>query len=111
MGLVLRPVPWRFCLAQVVAAIGRLGLPSSRGRLLALFTCINMLNYLDRGIIPGANTQVGAFITDHLHVTGTDAYIGALQSSFVAGYAVASVLFGHLVHYYQPFKLMTVGLG
>jgi hypothetical protein len=83
----------------------------SRGRLLVLFTCINMLNYLDRGIIPGASNQVGSFITSQLHVTGTDAYIGALQSSFVAGYAIASVLFGHLVHYYPPFKLMTVGLG
>ena len=30
--------------------------------------------------------------------------------SFIAGYGVASVVFGRLVHFYAPFKLMTVGL-
>lgn len=33
-----------------------------------------------------------------------------LAGSFIAGYAVASVVFGHLVHYYEPFKLMSIGL-
>ena len=31
--------------------------------------------------------------------------------SFIAGYAVSSLVFGHLVHYYNPFLLMSIGLG
>lgn len=34
----------------------------------------------------------------------------ALTGSFIGGYSVASISFGHLVHRYPPFKLMCVGL-
>lgn len=30
--------------------------------------------------------------------------------SFIAGYGIACVVFGRLVHFYAPFALMTVGL-
>jgi MFS family permease len=33
-----------------------------------------------------------------------------LQSSFIAGYAVAAVICGHLVHVWSPFNLVGVGL-
>lgn len=77
--------------------------------MLVLFTCINLVNYLDRGIVPvrmcgapwlpclsriptpacmlctslpqGEPKQVGAFIQSSLHVNSTDVEIGALQSA------------------------------
>lgn len=30
--------------------------------------------------------------------------------SFIAGYALSSLVFGHLVHYFNPFSLIAVGL-
>ncbi len=57
----------------------RVGAFFTPGRFLALATVINMLNYLDRGIIPGAFENVGHFITQELHVHKTDVYIGGLQ--------------------------------
>lgn len=112
--------------------------------LLVVFTTINILNYVDRGIVPGVPESLGAFIRESEHFpngTSTDAYLGGLQSegpalhvvrthhqaltsrrsappvprphptgSFIGGYSVASISFGHLVHKYPPFKLMSIGL-
>eukprot|EP01138_Halocafeteria_seosinensis_P015810 gb/GECG01016135.1/.p1 GENE.gb/GECG01016135.1/~~gb/GECG01016135.1/.p1 ORF type:complete len:581 (+),score=35.98 gb/GECG01016135.1/:1-1743(+) len=80
------------------------------GRMVVLFTIINIINYMDRFIAPGAVTYIKRFISDELHEENVDAQFGVLQSAFIAGYAVASVTFGHLVHKFPPFKLMSVGL-
>jgi MFS transporter, Spinster family, sphingosine-1-phosphate transporter len=78
--------------------------------LLWIFTLVNFVNYLDRGIVPGAYNSISAFITETTGNTKTDALLGILQSSFIIGYSVACVTFGHLVHKYPPFRLMTIGL-
>lgn len=49
--------------------------------MLALLIAINLLNYLDRGIVPGAFQSLGDYIARDINVNGTDSYIGALQSA------------------------------
>ena len=78
--------------------------------LFPLLIIINVMQYVDRGIIPGATDQFDSFIEKSLDVSSPDIYLGMLQSSFIIGFAIASILFGHLVHYYPPFYLCGIGL-
>jgi len=76
-----------------------------------VFTAVNMVNYVDRYVIAGMTKELDQFVThDMPGVTAPDAWIGATQSAFIGGYAVASLVFGHLVHRFHPFRLMSVGL-
>ena len=79
--------------------------------LVSIFTLVNLFNYIDRGIVPGAFESLGTWIRGDLDVLSTDVQIGLLQSMYIVGYAAASVSFGHLVNFYDPFKLMAIGLG
>eukprot|EP00941_MAST-03F_sp_MAST-3F-sp1_P004684 g4684.t1 len=79
-------------------------------RMLWIFTFINFWNYLDRGIIPGSLDHISSFIHEEHISPDTKALVGLLQSSFIGGYALACVVFGRLVHYFSPFRLMSVGL-
>ena len=40
----------------------------------------------------------------------SETQLGFLQSSFMIGYSLAALFFGHAVHHYKPFRLMSVGL-
>ena len=71
---------------------------------------LNLLQYLDRGIVPGASDEFAAFIEESTHTESPSILIGLLQSSFIVGFAIASVAFGHLIHFYSPFVLCTVGM-
>jgi len=73
-------------------------------------SCINFLNFLDRGIIPGASNEFIVFVQGNIETDKPDVYIGLLQSSFIVGFSAASLVFGHLVHYYSPFYLCGVGM-
>ena len=77
---------------------------------LFLFTGINILNFLDRGIIPGATNEFNAFISASNINQNQDVFLGLLQSSFIVGYAIASIVCGHLVHFYPPFKICACGM-
>ncbi|CAK4406472.1 unnamed protein product [Aphanomyces euteiches] len=80
--------------------------------LFVLFCVINFLNFLDRGIIPGAPTQFQYFIqtTRNVSTSQEGFYLGHLTSSFVASYAVFVLLFGYLSIFIQPFRLVAIGL-
>jgi MFS family permease len=71
---------------------------------------VNILNFLDRGIIPGASEEFNQFITNSGIHNHQDVFLGLLQSAFIIGYGIASVVFGNLVHYYPPFYICTSGL-
>ena len=71
---------------------------------------INLLNYVDRGIIPGATIEFNQFIQDDLNTDQPDLYLGLLQSAFIIGYCIASAYFGNAVHYHPPFYLCAIGL-
>ncbi len=73
-------------------------------RLLILLASINMLNYLDRYVVPAVSVQMGqAFSLSH-------AQIGSLTSVFLIVYMVASPLFGFLGDRYSRPKLVAIGI-
>ncbi|OQR81613.1 Major Facilitator Superfamily (MFS) [Thraustotheca clavata] len=82
------------------------------GHVFTLLCCINMLNYLDRGIIPGAPIQFQAFVqqTHNVSSSHVSVYIGILQSSFIASYSVFICIFGYLSITRKPFILSSIGL-
>ncbi len=51
--------------------------------IVAIFTLVNLFNYVDRGIVPGAFDSLGEWIRDDLGVPGSDLQIGLLQSMYV----------------------------
>ena len=78
--------------------------------LMVLLCATNMVNYIDRGIIPGAADKFDAFIEESKGSKGVNAYFGALQSAFIVGFSVGSIVVGHLVHTQPPFRLSAYGL-
>jgi predicted MFS family arabinose efflux permease len=81
------------------------GFALSPVQLLLHFVFVNMLNYIDRGVIAGVlptlQTEFG------LDSTQT----GFLGSSFVISYMIFSLPFAQLAQRFSPFMLMGVGLG
>jgi len=77
-----------------------------------MFVVVNLLNYLDRGIIPGAPNQFQSFIhsTTNVSESQESTYLGFLQSIFIASFSVAVVGAGNFVHWYPPFRVMGGGL-
>ncbi|EGZ16950.1 hypothetical protein PHYSODRAFT_330991 [Phytophthora sojae] len=79
--------------------------------LIVLVCLINMLNYLDRGIIPGAPQSFRHFITSSLGVAVTDqsVYFGLLSSAFIIGHSVLSITFGYFALTHRPFRIIALG--
>ena len=103
---------------------------------MAIFTFVNTLNYLDRGIVAGAGTLIrGCFNEDvcdaryscssSCRVCGSycegkevtqsgfgisEMKLGFAQSAFMVGYLGASLFFSHAVHVRSPFRLISVGI-
>ncbi|KAG7389526.1 Protein spinster 3 [Phytophthora pseudosyringae] len=79
--------------------------------LIVLLCLINMLTYLDRGIIPGAPQSFRHFITSSLGVAVTDqsVYFGLLSSAFIIGHSVLSVVFGYFALSHRPFRIIALG--
>jgi predicted MFS family arabinose efflux permease len=81
-----------------------LGFALSPVQLLLQFVVVNMLNYVDRGVVAGVlptlQTEFG------LDSTQT----GFLGSSFVISYMIFSLPFAQLAQRFSPFMLMGVGL-
>lgn len=75
-----------------------------------LLSLFNFMNYVDRGIIPGAADEFTSFINDNVDTNTPSVYIGLLQSAFIVGFCLASPIFGNLVHHHGPFFLVGVGL-
>ena len=84
--------------------------------LVALFVALNTLNYVDRGIIPGASEEFEAFICECSRDLGAhgcrhaSTFLGLLQSVFIAGFSVASVVASNLLHRVSPFVVVGGGL-
>ena len=92
------------------------GLPSVRlppRTIMLLLISTNLLNYVDRGIIPGAYGAFDSFINRSHELAGTShtsMYFGLLQSAFVVGFSVAGVVFGNIIHATPPFRVVGAGL-
>lgn len=85
-----------------------------RDRLIfTVLSVINLLNFVDRGIVPGSTEEFNAFILSSTSGNGstpTDALLGFLQSAFIVGLISGSLLFGHLIHRWGRFALTRIGL-
>ncbi|KAF1772085.1 Major facilitator superfamily domain [Phytophthora cactorum] len=79
--------------------------------LIVLLCLVNLLNYIDRGIIPGAPQSFRHFITSSLGVAVTDqsVYFGLLSSSFIIGHSVLSIVFGYFAQTHRPFQIVSLG--
>lgn len=73
-------------------------------------TVINVMNFIDRGIIPGATDEFTTFIDDTLDASSPSFFIGLLQSSFIIGICVASPVFATLAHTRNTFSLILSGM-
>lgn len=76
--------------------------------LFTLISIVNLLNYIDRGIIPGASIEINDFIQKDVDTDKPDVYLGLLQSSFIIGFMAGSVLFSHMIHSHSRFTLYVV---
>lgn len=74
--------------------------------LLAYFTFVNILIYLDRGVL--ASVVPALKDADGLNLDSIEA--GALGSIFMLGYMIASPLFATSAQKVHPFFLMAIGL-
>jgi MFS family permease len=77
-----------------------------------IFTCLcaaNLLNYVDRGIIPGSTNEINSFIKSNIDTSTPDVFLGLLQSAFIIGFMGGSIAFGHLIHTYGRFTLTGIG--
>jgi MFS transporter, Spinster family, sphingosine-1-phosphate transporter len=81
-----------------------IGFALSPLQLLLHFVFVNMLNYVDRGVVAGVLPTLQAEFG--LDSTQT----GFLGSSFVVSYMVFSLPFAQLSQRFSPFLLMGVGL-
>lgn len=76
-----------------------------------LFVILNLLNFIDRGIIPGSTDDFNSFIKDYAPggSSSPSTMLGLLQSSFVIGFVIGSFLFGHFENSYPRVKLLQIG--
>ncbi|GMJ08093.1 hypothetical protein like AT2G22730 [Hibiscus trionum] len=90
-------------------------------RVLIIFCVINMINYVDRGLIAsnGVNGSIGTCDDKGICKSGsgiqgefdlTNFQDGLLSSAFMVGLLVASPIFASLAKSHNPFRLIGVGL-
>ncbi len=72
--------------------------------MLTLLTAINLINYVDRQIVP----SVGADIQADLRLN--DAWLGAIMGSFIISYTVLSPIFGRLGDVGERRRLIAIGI-
>ncbi|KAF4138489.1 Major Facilitator Superfamily [Phytophthora infestans] len=79
---------------------------------IVLLCLINLVNYIDRGIIPGAPEKFNQFITDTLGVSvlRQSVYFGLLTSAFIASYSIFSMVFGYFALTHRPFRIIALGM-
>lgn len=82
----------------------------SAGGVIGFLTLINLLIFIDRGVIPGATDQFTNFINDNINTDHPSLFIGLLQSSFIIGLCISSPIFASLAHSYGTFHLVAVGI-
>ena len=89
--------------------MGLLSLDRPEFYFLAL-SIVNIMNFIDRGIIPGATEEFTSFIDNTIGTSTPSLYIGMLQSSFIIGVCFASPVFATLAHKNNVFTLVGYGM-
>lgn len=86
-----------------------LGQSISFNALVWLFFIVNMLNYIERSIIPGCSIEMEEFVSATIS-DNPDTFLGLLQSSFIFGFCIACIIFGYCVSLKSPFLIVCIGL-
>jgi len=79
--------------------------PTSPKLLLAAFTLVNLMTYVDRGFLSGVLDKLKA-----AYVVG-DTAAGILGGAYMLGYVVAAPIFTHYLPRFRPFSIMSFGMG
>ena len=74
-----------------------------------VFFFVNLLNYVERSIIPGSAVRIEEFIAKQLPGS-PDTFLGLLQSAFILGFSIACIVFGYFVSSRNPFRTVCIGL-
>jgi MFS transporter, Spinster family, sphingosine-1-phosphate transporter len=69
---------------------------------LVILTLVNLLNYIDRQVLP----SVASYMIKDAHLQLTDAELGYMESALLLSFTVFAPLFGRLGDRYQRAKLM-----
>src|ERR1041384_2549663 len=69
---------------------------------LIVLTTVNLLNYVDRQVLP----SVASYMIKDVHLQLTDAEIGYMESALLLSFTVLAPLFGRLGDRYPRAKLM-----
>mgnify|MGYP006145770725 CR=1 FL=1 len=77
---------------------------------LLLLCMLNLVNYVDRGVISGAPAEFDKYILLTLSTDQQGVWFGLLTSAFIGCYSIGSLLFGHLMNFHPPFRLLGLGL-
>jgi MFS transporter, Spinster family, sphingosine-1-phosphate transporter len=80
------------------------------GFYIIILSVINLMSFMDRGIIPGATDEFTHFIDSTINTNTPSLYIGLLQSSFIIGISLSSPIFATLAHRKSPFLLIAWGM-
>lgn len=75
-----------------------------------LFVWLNLLIFFDRGIIPGAIEEFSSFVLETTPYVEVDMFVGLLQSSFVIGLVVGSIVFNSSSGRLGKFQLASIAL-
>ena len=74
------------------------------------FVVVNFLNFIDRAIIPATSNEFLLFISSTTTTSRPNIYLGILQSSFIVGFAVSSIIFTSLIRTKGAFYVIAMGL-
>ena len=85
-------------------------LPLANTTTFVFFAAVNFLNFLDRGIIPGASNEFNQFIRSNVDTSQPDVFLGLLQSGFLAFYSVGCIVFSRYLHYYRYSTFLSFSL-
>jgi MFS family permease len=77
-----------------------------------LLSLINLINFLDRGIIPGAPDTFQNFINETMDISSSSQgiYFGLLATGFIASFSAFSMLFGYQAISKKPFDMVASGM-
>src|SRR5437867_1546342 len=77
-------------------------IPSYSHYALVMLTLVNLLNYIDRQVLP----SVASYMIKDAHLQLTDAEIGYMESTLLLSFTVFAPLFGRLGDRYPRAKIM-----
>src|SRR2546421_3845512 len=79
-------------------------IPSYSHYALVMLTLVNLLNYIDRQVLP----SVASYMIKDPHLRLTDAEIGYMESALLLSFTVFAPIFGRLGDRYARAKIMAV---